>query len=333
MSKHASFLLAACLGAAYSALLFSPVYAQVTKNENNQYKFDEFDFEDKEEEEAPPQAFNPYDKKYRPGSESLTNKTLLPNYFFLGTFLRKPDASADDINMRIISPGTITGCLKQEERKAEIMYRGVEAYIDIGDNNFEIDDETRRYSLYSCKITSNGTEVDLTLSKQDLLANKTQNLIFSRPGIGNYSGLKIEVHPNHITLDRAKTAALPEGVKMPRLANHVEYWYYPDNTLILSDAELKYTPENIKKLEALAQSKGLTLLKDIFTDFDLYKYPKNAAVFAVDEKGIYTQQLEATPNGFVLGHLDKPEVFYGPEGKTTKMMPSPVRARVPGLYE
>jgi len=304
-----------------------------------------FNFGDTSTEEQKTKApLNQYDKKYRPlsGSQAQQSgtglKTLIPNYIYLVTFLRLPDANPHDLTLRIVSPGTVSGCLNM--KKAEITYKiiGHTIALDLTEAEVDVDRSTVRTAQYQCDLSSQTSMTDVTLNLDEVRNRKIDKISLKSKTVGKFVDVKLEIQDKYVKISSALDNICFGRRFLHRRKTEEEnsftFWFYPEQTLALSSNALDMTAnkEALTKIKTLAREKGLTPLEEIFTDFTPSPY-NHDKVYVVDEKNLYRNDLKKQDDRVLIGNVTSAEVFTGPEGPYNKTIEKHVYARIPGIYE
>lgn len=295
----------------------------------------DFGFGNEEDEEGP-KVVNPYADKYKADitlSEEEQAGGIVPNFIYYTVLLRKPGASADDINLMITSPGAIVGCLDMEQPSIETQQSGNALHLKMTDGHIDVDTETIRYYHYECKPETSTSTLYLTLSKQQLQDSGIDRLVLFSEAIGPFNDMKLAYGEHSITITSEMRDLSRLGIPMSGSVDTLTYWAYPENTMALfsSGADLhdENTMANVRKL---ARAKGLTPLDEIYTDFRPH-HSLADKLYVVDQKGIYKNKLENPDDVLTLGTIETTEVYFGPNGAYDKPIQKAVYAKTPGLYE
>ncbi len=291
-------------------------------------------------------VFNPYDPKYRPmaaiaAQDKSGIKSLLPNNFYGLTFLHVPDATANDLTLRLITPGTVSGCLKTTPASVVPNIIGRSLTLELTESKMEIDNSIVRYALHSCDLTSHTSITDATINLEELRQKKIESLSMTAKSVGRFASLKLVMDTNKITITsdmgrlngRASEKAQCQGENKPEYCTYT-YWLYPKGTYTLISNALTKNGNDalVKQIKVLARSKGLTPLEEILPDFKNEQYQRDL-VYVVDDKSLFSGKVKALDDRYLLGNVRSSETFYGPQGPYERVRETPVYAKLPGIYE
>lgn len=299
--------------------------------QNGASTFD-FNFGDQgEDEENKPKApLNPYDKKYRPMAEQDAGEGLLPNILQFSGIRYQDGQNPDDIKLVGIAPANITGCLKAASGSVELKYEAGVLKVLITQEQPEIDTDTRRYAHYTCELRNAATKITTTFSRQSLIDHHITKIQYVMEGGASQDPYEIKLDDHKLTVN--VPALPPTGRFKGEPAQLVQYWFFPEHTLMLSAPGAPGGEDNMVRLKTLARAKGLTPLDELYTDFTPPK-GHSQTLFAVDTNNIFTEKLPTIEDTITIGDVKISEPFYGPEGRTLREIPKHVYARRAGLYE
>ncbi|USO05893.1 MAG: hypothetical protein H6859_01435 [Rhodospirillales bacterium] len=309
-------------------------YNNDNNSDSDEIDFD-FDFSGDGEKDEGPKVINPFDDKYKPDltAEETEGVNLTPNYFYYFTILRKPDASPDDINLFIFSPGTIVGCLSKEPASLETVKFSPTMQIKLTEGQTDVDRETVRYFHYECKPETGMVEMYITLSKKQLIKDKIKKLVLLSEAVGPFSDIIIDFHDNHIDIESKLHDLGCFGLKTHGIPKKFTYWLYPENTMVLfsSSADIK-EKKTRDKVIALARRHGLTPLDEIIPEFEKSHYHDDK-LFVVDTAGNYKDKLPSIRDRFAFGKIQDSETYFGAKGPYTKVTEKMIYARSPDIHE
>lgn len=295
-----------------------------------------FPDEEQKDDEEGPKVINPYDDKYKPdiatGAENGQG-SIVPNYIFYATLVREPGASPDDLNLLVVSPGSVTGCLDIENPTMETVKTGNTLRLKMTEGRIGVDTGTVRYFQYECSPKTNASEMRITLSKQQLLNDHIEKLILVSPAIGDFNDMLLDFQDHALTVTSKMHDLSALGIPLKGSTSTMTYWDYPENTMVLlsSGADLR-DPETMASVRKLARRKGLTPLDEIIPEFNP-GYSLSDKLFVVDTNGLYKQQLSAPTDSLMLGTIQTTETYFGPKGPYPKPVEKSVYARMPGTQE
>ncbi|MEZ5813146.1 MAG: hypothetical protein R3E13_00225 [Alphaproteobacteria bacterium] len=308
------------------ALFLAPAlsaYAQIDLFQNQE-----------EEEEEPPKINNPYDKKYKPQFETEEEgASLVPNYIYFFTFLRKPGASPDDLNLYILSPGSVFGCLDIENPVIEPVKAGPALRLKLTEGHIGADSETVRYFHHECKPGPGQSEVFITLSKKELMKDGIQKIVLVSETIGPFNDIILDFGEDRTMVTSKIQDLTLFGIPLKGQVTQFTYWNYPENTMILSSSSADLRDEKTRSaVKALVRRRGLTPLDEIIPDFQPHHIHADK-FYAVDTSGRFKDKLEDPDTPFILGTVDVKELYFGANGPYEKAAPKTIFAKTPGLLE
>jgi len=313
----AIFLVGFCL-----SITAQPSYAQV-------------DFNFDEEEDQGPKVLNPYDDKYKVDikADASEGTSLVPNYVYYAGFIRKPESSADDLNLQIISPGMIMGCLHMESPSIEPVKIGPALHLKITDGFIAPDNETIRYFHYDCKQSSGTSQMHMTFSKKQLKEDGIEKLVVVTEQLGAFNDVALDMNDQRTILTSKVRDLSHLGLPLTGSEEIFTFWHYPENTMVLLSSATDLRDKNtMRAVKNLARSKGLTPLDEIFTGFTP-RYEQSNLLYVVDTQAIYKDKLPTPTDNFLLGAIEQNEQYYGANGPYDKKIKKTIMARKPGLYE
>ncbi len=291
-------------------------------------------FDDPEEDEGP-KVINPYDDKYKPdiAIENPEGDSLVPNFIYYAGFIRKPNASNDDLNLFIFSPGSVFGCLDIENPIIEPVKIGNALHLRLTEGYIGADTETVRYFHYECKPGPGQSEMHLTLSKEKLIKDGINKLVLVSEQIGPFNDMLLDFEEHGVTITSKMNDLTLFGLPITGQTTTFTYWFYPENTMALfsSSADLR-DEETMKKVRALARKRGLVPLDEHIPNFKP-NYENSDKFYVVDTAGIHKEKLSDPNSTFILGPIETHELYFGPNGPYDKPVTKTIFAKKPGLYE
>ena len=301
----------------------------------------DFDFGDEDEDEGP-KVINQYDDKYRPNQQYDDYGTkdfkpqgakLVPNFFYYGIVTRPSYAGPDDLNLTMMSPGSVSGCLYSEPPSVKTEIAGKTLKIEMVDPLLDADWETVRYFHYDCKTQTTTQKIDITLSKDRLIRNDINKIVLANDEFGTVGEFEIELDKNKIVVKADPLYEMIFGRRGRGGKQVVTHWFYPENTLVLFSSSIDLRDEkNREKAIALGRSKGLVPLEEVLEGFETGD-KKEKLLYMVDTANVFSDETNEESSAFVLGTVTAGETFYGPQGAYEKPVKKPIYAKSPGLYE
>lgn len=295
----------------------------------------EFIFGGEDEDGEGPKVVNPYADKYKPNLKSTpySGTTIAPNFIFHTGFIRKPDADADDLNLVIVSPSAVVGCLDKFPPSVETVNAAPALQIKIGSGMIGVKHNEVHYFHYECKPETGMTSIQLTLSKQQLMDDKINKLVFISEDIGPFNDVFLDMNENFTKITSTTKDLSSFGLPVLSQSSEFTYWNYPEGTMVLFSTTTDLNdPAKMSDTRKLARLKSLTPLDEIHPNFE--PHPNNTdKLYVVDTMGLYKNQLSKPKDTFTLGTINQNETYYGPEGPYEKAIPKPVFAKLPGMLE
>jgi len=294
----------------------------------------DFGFDDEDEDR--PKVINPYDDKYKPKLDATEDEdalSLVPNYIYFVGMVRKPDANPDDLNMVIVSPGLVVGCVEILQPAIKEVKFGNELQLRIEDGFMDVDQQAR-YFHHDCKPKVVMSNVALTLSKKRLERDGIKALTIVSEKIGPFNKMMLAMHENRIEITSESYDLEMFGLSRKGGKQTFTYWIYPENTLVLNASGLDTRDAKVRAdIEAFAQRRGLKPLEDVVSGFRT-DFHNDKLIYVVDVTGRYKEQLEESKNNVIpIGKVSSTEQYFGSTGAYDKTVEKTVYARPPGLYE
>ncbi len=294
----------------------------------------DFGFDDEDEDR--PKVINPYDDKYKPKLDATEDEdalSLVPNYIYFVGMVRKPDANPDDLNMVIVSPGLVVGCVEILQPAIKEVKFGNELQLRIEDGFMDVDQQAR-YFHHDCKPKVVMSNVALTLSKKRLERDGIKALTIVSEKIGPFNKMMLDMHENRIEITSESYDLEMFGLSRKGGKQTFTYWIYPENTLVLNASGLDTRDAKVRAdIEAFAQRRGLKPLEDVVSGFRT-DFHNDKLIYVVDVTGRYKEQLEESKNNVIpIGKVSSTEQYFGSTGAYDKTVEKTVYARPPGLYE
>lgn len=305
-------------------LLASPAHAQ-----------NDFGFGDDEDADKP-KVINPYDKKYKANLKAEEDEdaiSLVPNYIYFVGMVRKPDADPDDLNLVIVSPGLVIGCVEILQPAIKEVQFGNDLQLRLEDGFIDVDQQAR-YFHHDCKPKTVMSNVALTLSKKRLEKDGIKSLTIVSDTIGPFNKMDLKMNKNSVEITSKSYDLEAFGLSRKGGEQTFTYWLYPENTLILNASGLDTRDQKVRAdIEAFAKRRGLKRLEDVVDGFKT-GFHNDKLIYVVDVDGRYNEQLENSSNNVIpIGKVSSTEQYFGSTGPYDKPVEKTVYARPPGLYE
>ena len=309
-------------------LLAVPAYAQLDR-------FDE-EFGDEQDSGNSAKVINPYDDKYKANLKAQEDEegiSLVPNYIYFVGMVRKPDADPDHINLVIVSPGLVVGCVEILQPDVEIKKFGNDLQLHIEDGFIGID-EHPHYHHHDCEPKTVMSNTKLTLKKSKLQKDGIKTLTIISDKIGPFNKMELDFYENRIEITSQSFDFEIFGISRKGGKQTFTYWLYPENTMILTAPGLDTRDQKVRKdIEAFAVRRGLQRLEDVVKGFRT-DFHNEKLIYVVDTTGRYAKDLENSENNVIpLGKVVTSEQYYGSTGPYDHPVEKTVYARPPGLYE
>ena len=310
--------------------LSSVAYAQGIFGPNKEDKDEDeggglFDNEDEEDKKV----IDQYDPKYRPEikSDERGMPSLLPTNGYAMYFVRAPNAGAREVTLRFTEPAALSGCVSIDTPKPEITRNGQYMQIKIGKPVVRLD-KTVRYAHYECKGGPSFVESDITLNADELMKKKIQYITFKNESAADK--YTVDVSNTRFMLVPQSTSFF-KPFDLPGRIDPLSYWFYPENTVILSAPGASAQQDVTAEIRKMAQSKGLVELKTLIKNFKPPVTDKNTLYF-VDQSGNFAKSLDAE-QGRVFGTVQTSETFHGKAGAFDRLVNLDIHAKLPGLLD
>ena len=215
--------------------------------------------------------------------------------------LRDTNGGSDPI-LRIMTPVGITGCPKISELVPTVKVNDI--YLDVKITGYGIDkNNLPREPHIACNKAMQFAIADIPLPRANLYDSgiKALRLGFISGGIGR-DQYDVALDGPKLSLT-AKSPAVFKSGKRPDGSIATEFWFYPENTLILS-APTTQKDQQSAAIEAFASKNGLTPLAQLLDGFSA---PSGQTIrqYYVDQSGKVFAQLplegDVTLEGDVMG--------------------------------
>ncbi|MCB1532658.1 MAG: hypothetical protein KDJ35_07300 [Alphaproteobacteria bacterium] len=280
-----------------------------------------------EEQEKP---FWPYDPRLRPEANKPpeNQQTLFSNSSFLVHFVHVPDAPANVAVLRISQPIASSGCMKAEMPAPEMLDQGATLRAKIG---------APIVSLYKplpgsgedCTQSMSTIYTDIVLNRDDLIENNVRRLTLANDfGVEHYA---VEVSESALTLHAESNPKLFKPNTHIPGKDPLVYYFYPENTLVLSVPQAKPDQDIYEQVKNLATRRGLIPLQSVVKDFRVLDEDRKVFYF-VDQSGRMAKDL--TPGQKKpIGQVSIQKMYQGPNGPYATDLNLNVYARLPGTLD
>ncbi|MCB1563890.1 MAG: hypothetical protein KDJ75_09975 [Alphaproteobacteria bacterium] len=286
----------------------------------------------KQDDEKPP--VNQYDPKYRKNlqgtAEDEDGVNLLPNYHYLIALMHPEKSGSKDFTMRVLSPGAITGCLKMTPPKVVIEnIAPPHMFLKLEESSIGIDKETK-----PCKTDNQYAYADLALNGDDLAQKGIKKIVMKSKTVGRFSDIDLDIKDSSITV----TATMPDlrrlGLPFSGSTDTFTYWFYPENTVILHTPAVNEDESGVlkEKITRMARAHGLIPMAEALKDFERPRHTLNQFYF-IDPTGTLTGTLGPDGEQALIGNIEVPEIFHGPQGPYERPASRAVFARLPGTFD
>ena len=245
--------------------------------------------------------------------------SLMDRSYYTVRFLRNPNEGSGKFTMRVTSPGTLSGCLTMSEPEVTVKRSIKKIKIELVDSEIELKDDETHYGNYMCDKETHTAYFEVTLDRDELIENKVESIMIDSEKYGQFTEDKINVTKERIVL----RTLYPWGVE------HITYWFYPENTVILHVPKAK-AGEDVKPLiHAFAEQRGLVPMEDILDGFEL-PYWANAMMYFTDPSGAIIRQLSGPGGNEVVGTITTQHPIHTRNGEIMQTSTLDVMARKPG---
>lgn len=274
---------------------------------------------------------NKYDPKYRPLAYGKDN--IPEDSFFFHkadytiSFIRPDGLKPGEAGLRITQPVSVNGCGNVTVPPVRQEQDGPVYWITVGLPQVAVD-KSVRYAHYACKVGSKFADTDVILNRDELMAKGTRRI-----------GLKNDLGSETYTLESAsdymrllyKKNVIFRPDQRNQARDPLTFWFYPENTVILSVPGSEKLPGVEDSIKALAREKGLRPLEETLKNFE--GALKNGDLFYfTDTQGNLVSTLKPDAQ-VLLGTITIEEPWNGPNGPTSRAKTLDVTVRRPGLWE
>jgi hypothetical protein len=284
------------------------------------------------DDEKPP--VNQYDPKYRKNlqgtAEDEDGVNLLPNFYYGIALIHPEKGGSKDFTMRILSPGAVTGCLKMTPPKVIIEnVAPPHMFLKLEESSIGIDKETK-----PCKTGNHYAYADIALNGDDLAQKGIKKIVMKSKTVGRFSDIDLDIQNDHIVV----TATMPDlrglGLPFSGSTDTLTYWFYPENTIILHTPAVNEEKDGVLKdnITRLARARGLIPMEEALKGFERPRHVFNQFYF-VDPAGTVSGTLGTDGKQNLIGNIEVPEIFHGPQGPYERPASRAVFARLPGTFD
>ena len=264
---------------------------------------------------------NPYSKEYG---------ELWPMGVLMG-LQRDPNLPTGHFVLFMSMTKTFVGCLKVSNPKYGTEFKDGMLIITL--EKYTVDQrDMPRYPHYQCNMAPQEATIKIPLSKQLLTDNAVKKIKFRVDKTTETYNVKMtdeyiqliseSRQPPSSEINRFRPDQRNQGITNP-----LKFWFYPENTFILSADGISKDITMENDLVNLARSKGLTPLNDIFPDHKNYRKKADMYYF-VDKDGRYKNV-----NNELFDYLQVDAMRYGLEADEPIKKNVAVFIRKPGQYE
>ena len=221
-------------------------------------------------------------------------RDYMPNVLNIA-LLRQDDNSGEAV-LRVSTTVNLTGCPKVYPLRHEIEVN--EIYLDVIVYGYAVDFQNLpRDPQFSCKKNVQYSAADIPLDRKLLENNNIQQIRFVLGrGLGS-DYYVVDLNEKHLQLTPRSQKIFKPGKAPYGGQAALSYWYYPENTLILS-APAAPKDQRDSVVTAFAASRGLKPLAEIMPDF-VMPPGQEGRHYYVDTAGILTEKI-AGPDSSVL---------------------------------
>lgn len=276
-----------------------------------------------------PKAFNPYDKKYRPRPqpEGSSKTNMIGESDLAPQIIRLSGMPSDHFALRLVASKAVTGCLKKEDQNVKIEKNNGVMKVILGGGEISTDRSSVSYSQYECDLRTGTSIIDIPITRSDLLAADIKTLMVQNESSFTIVKLELDIQDDKITFSEDVGLSKPKkkSANAPLVFERT-FWLYPEGTKVLHTNAKNKSEDVMSMMRTLARSKGLTPLEEIMPGFSAPN-PASGKIYVVDTQG---QFKDAAP---LLGEIDIPEPFFGPQGQYERLTKKQVFMQDPGLYE
>lgn len=285
----------------------------------------------------------PKNKNKLPKRIEITDAPMaLPNYGYTINFIHKDGTAPNEAVLRVSLPLNLSGCYEVLPPETTVKVTGSQAEIIVSDPVIK-KDKTPQYGHNTCKKNTGTVVADAVLDR-DLLIRKKVNMLRLKGSVGQEK-YDLYVDTDRLVLyTKARDFLTNEdrridwhGDKLlfkPYVGTQTEtpltYWFYPENTVVLSVPTARADNDVSAEIKKFAQGRGMVALSSVIPDFEPPTQSTNKLYF-VDQVGTLAQTLG--PQLDNVGTVTVGETFYGPNGPYQRPKKLEVMASTPGLMD
>jgi len=271
-------------------------------------------------------TINQYDPRYNPGANppkhtpldaptiapGPRNTSVIPVQDYSLFFIREPDANADEVYMRMALPLNVEGCLDITPPTLQKIEQAP-PYLRIFINPPIIRPNHKKAPDQGCQASTQEAYLDVILNRKNIRSKNIDTLTI-REGTAA-DEFKIHISKNKILLTGSPATFVPRI--LPGKTNPLEYWFYPENTVILNtldtkDASPEETYDAIKKL---ANDNNMISLETAIPRYRQLYDSKNRFFF-VDKSNTWPQKINENAST-LLGKIELQKQRTGLNGPFT----------------
>ena len=257
-----------------------------------------------------------------------TEANLMPNYFYKIDVVRTDTAKNEDFKIRLTSPSAVTGCYEAKPATYEIVDAGAVLYVKLEESNLALNTKPS-YGHFECSLNTGSAYTDIAFNTNQLTQNNTYKIEIKSDTVGKLFDVKVEPGDDKLTLHtELKTPVRLPASEMKKTHN---FWYYPDNSVVLSTPGLGTNTDEMEKLKAFALGRGLTPMHETLDGFPA-PLSNDKELFYVDHKKLFQDNLKSD-KPTIVGSISTTEQAFGPQGAYDKPKKVSVFARAIGVND
>ncbi len=248
---------------------------------------------------------------------------LLSNSSFKIALTRTPNLTPNQTTLQISQPMSISGCAKIKLKEPEVKFAGKGLWVTVKQPIIKLD-KSPRYGITNCANPVGSAKSEIILDKNELQDKgikelRLRNDFGSETYMVNITQNKMELIPKADT-----TLFTPERLRMPG-SNPLIYWFYPNNTLLLTISLAKDPKALSNDIYTLMTNNGLVPMQKHLRGFDQHK-AEHGIFYAFDPTGRLSAQI-AAEKYINLGTIHEYDVITGAQGQETRKKNIPVLAK------
>ena len=241
---------------------------------------------------------------------------------------RDPHLPAGHFVLSMIAGNSFVSCLKVQNPKVTTEFVGGSMNIKL--DKFAVDmRDMPQYAHYECNNAPQQPIANVNLSREQFLDNNVKKIKFRTDKATVTYNVKMTdeyvqlISESRNPPDRQRFVPLfVDGV-----SNTLKFWFYPENTVILSMVGASKDVALESRLMEMARSKGLTPLNEIFPDHKNYRTKPDLYYF-VDKEGRYKNV-----NNELFDYVQADAMKFGLEADEPVKKDVAVFIRKPGQYD